>query len=132
MRSLSENIAQIIKKQSSRPGAKLNDIITYQDLNNPLVYDCMKYTMDLIKQQNLGKVNKSQEKINYEKYGTTVYDLLRYCKSEPEDVNNTGDDTHEAVTEDQTTIIHVDDLSDEGRDVKRSFGTISMDQLDFD
>ena len=32
MRSLSENIAQIIKKQSSKPSAGLNDIIKYQDL----------------------------------------------------------------------------------------------------
>ena len=95
MKSLSGNIAQIIKKQSCRPGARLDDIITYQDLNNPLVYDSMKYTMDLINKENSrAKVaSKSQEKLNYEKYGTTVYDLLRQHKSDPENINNVGGDT---------------------------------------
>jgi len=103
MRSLSENISQIIKKQSSKPSAGLNDIIKYQDLQDPLVYDCMKYTMDVIKKEKsksgAGKFKKNAKFIKRpcrrgsghpEWAGKTVYDLLRSSGhlSEPENMHS--------------------------------------------
>eukprot|EP00092_Neocalanus_flemingeri_P028135 GFUD01030555.1.p1 GENE.GFUD01030555.1~~GFUD01030555.1.p1 ORF type:complete len:1478 (+),score=209.49 GFUD01030555.1:136-4569(+) len=103
MRSLSENIAQIIKKQSAKPAADLNDIITYQDLQDPIVYDCMKYTMDVIKKEKSktsnGKFKKNAKIIKRpsrrgsgrpEWAGKTVYDLLRGSGnlSEPENMHS--------------------------------------------
>jgi len=113
MRSLSENIAQIIKKQSSKPSAGLNDIIKYQDLEDPLVYDCMKYTMDVIKKEksksNGGKFKKSAKLIKRPSRrssgssGNTVYDLLRSSEnlSEPENMHSELNSIqHEAPTKD--------------------------------
>jgi len=116
MRSLSENIAQIIKKQSSKPSAGLNDIIKYQDLEDPLVYDCMKYTMDVIKKEksksNGGKFKKSakltkrssRRSIGHpDSAGNTVYDLLRSSGnlSEPENMHSELNGIqHEAPTKD--------------------------------
>ena len=117
MRSLSGNIAQIIKKQSCRPGARLDDIITYQHLNNPLVYDSMKYTMDLINTQTSKPLTSSKSNEKIEKYGTTVYDLLRQHKSEPENISN----------DDQTVIDPEHDLSDEGVSSVSSPDLSSMD-----
>ena len=109
IRSLSENIAQIIRKQSSKPGARLDDIITYKDLSDPLVYDTMKYTMDLISKkkqegrpgkQSMQMHHKSQEKLMcQEKCGTTVYDLLRQIKSDPENIDKIDDSIVNTVTE---------------------------------
>ena len=53
MQSLSENIAQIIRKQSGQPGAGLED--TLQDLSDPLVMDCMKLSMNIINQAGAGR-----------------------------------------------------------------------------
>ena len=90
-RSLSENIAQIIRKQSSKPGAKLDEIITYEDLSHTLVYDTIKYTMDLInKRKNRPDkaISKSPAKLSpTEKQGITMYELFRHHQSEPESIN---------------------------------------------
>ena len=94
MRSLSGNIAQIIRKQSSRPGGRLDDIITYEDLSNPVVYDSIKYTMDLITKEKImadrsgssDPPGSSPEvpSQNYNVSGTTVYDILRHYHSNPD------------------------------------------------
>ena len=97
MRSLSENIAQIIRKQSSRPGGRLDDIITYEDLTNPVVYDSIKYTMDLITKEKImadtsgspAPPSDSQDVSQYNVSGTTVYDILRHHHSQP-DLSKTG------------------------------------------
>ena len=89
MRSLSENIAQIIRKQSSRPGGRLDDIITYEDLTNPVVYDSIKYTMDLITKEKIiadtsGSRTppcESADRSDYNVAGTTVYEILRHHHS---------------------------------------------------
>ena len=92
MRSLSENIAQIIRKQSSRPGGRLDDIITYEDLTNPVVYDSIKYTMDLITKEKImadtsgspDPPGGSREISHYNVAGTTVYEILRHHHSQPD------------------------------------------------
>eukprot|EP00090_Calanus_glacialis_P037984 TRINITY_DN6607_c0_g1_i1.p1 TRINITY_DN6607_c0_g1~~TRINITY_DN6607_c0_g1_i1.p1 ORF type:complete len:1476 (-),score=228.81 TRINITY_DN6607_c0_g1_i1:131-4558(-) len=139
MRSLSDNIAQIIKKQSSKPSAELNDIITYQDLQDPLVYDCMKYTMDVIKKEksksSSGKFKKNAKIIKRpsrrgsghpEWAGKTVYDLLRSSGnlSEPENMHSevhfihhdapTKDDLLNRCTEETECDSSRTETSDEG------------------
>ena len=89
-RSLSENIAHIIRKQSSKPGAKLDEIISYQDLSDPLVYDTIKYTMDLInkrKTRSDKSVNIKSQATSSEKHGMTMYELFRHHQSEPESLD---------------------------------------------
>merc|ERR1719410_2761709 len=83
MRSLSENIAQIIRKQSAKPGASLDTIITYEDLQSPAVYTAMRYTMDLITQRRRQSQARArgQDKLGAATGG--VYQLLRH-RSEPE------------------------------------------------
>ena len=97
MRSLSENIAQIVRKQSSRPGARLDDIITYEDLSHPLEYDSLKYSMDLITKEKTRSVSPGPRVSGG---ANTVYDLLRH-HSEPDSLNTVGlveeDVSHEIV-----------------------------------
>jgi len=115
MRSLSENMTQIIKKQSAKPAADLNDIITYQDLQDPLVYDCMKYTMDVIKKEKSKTSNGKFKNAKIIKRpsrrgsgrpewaGKTVYDLLRGSGnlSEPENMHSEVHNIqHDAPTKD--------------------------------
>ena len=93
MRSLSGNIAQIIRKQSSRPGGRLDDIITYEDLSNPVVYDSIKYTMDLITKEKIMADTSSSEAppggstdaSHYNLSGSTVYEILRHHHSHHSD-----------------------------------------------
>lgn len=100
-RSLSENIAQIIRKQSSKPGAKLDEIITYEDLSHTLVYDTIKYTMDLItkrKRRSDKAIKKSPAKSSpTEKQGITMYELFRHHQSEPESINTLSQEAEKEV-----------------------------------
>ena len=89
MRSLSENIAQIVRKQSSRPGARLDDIITYEDLSSPVVYDSIKYTMDLINKEKMIVSTRASQEPHLYGGANTVYDLLRR-HSEPDSLNTVG------------------------------------------
>ena len=102
-RSLSENIAQIIRKQSSKPGAKLDEIITYEDLSDPLVYDTIKYTMDLINKRKTRSdkaINKSPAKSSPTgKQGITMYELFRHHQSEPESLNTLDHEVEKEVRE---------------------------------
>ena len=104
-RSLSENIAQIIRKQSSKPGAKLDEIITYETIKDPLVYDTIKYTMDLINKRKTRSdkaINKSPAKLSTTgKRGPTMYELFRHHQSEPDGLNSLGQEAEQEDSEEE-------------------------------
>ena len=104
-RSLSENIAQIIRKQSSKPGAKLDEIITYETIKDPLVYDTIKYTMDLINKRKTRSdkaINKSPAKSSTTgKRGPTMYELFRHHQSEPDGLNSLGQEAEQEDSEEE-------------------------------
>ncbi len=47
-RSLATGMALVIRKQSAKPSAGLNDLISYRDLRDPAGYDCMRYSLDTV------------------------------------------------------------------------------------
>merc|ERR1719229_194987 len=60
--SLSEHIAQIIKKQSGSAGGGDDDqIVTYEDLRDPKVAEAMKYTLGVIAGDDCDKKSSDEE-----------------------------------------------------------------------
>ena len=116
MRSLSENIAQIVRKQSSRPGARLDDIITYEDLSHPLEYDSLKYSMDLMTKEKVRSVSPGPRVSGG---ANTVYDLLRH-HSEPDSLNTVG-----LVASSQEDVSH--EIVQSCQDVKSSSESLETD-----
>ena len=116
MRSLSENIAQIIRKQSAVPGASLDTIITYEDLQSPAVYTAMRYTMDLITQRRRQSQARARSQDRLGAAAGGVYQLLRH-RSEPDiSRDEESEDRRDTalVTGDQERLEAGDPESDEG------------------
>ena len=116
MRSLSENIAQIIRKQSAVPGASLDTIITYEDLQSPAVYTAMRYTMDLITQRRRQSQARARSQDRLGAAADGVYQLLRH-RSEPDiSRDEESEDRRDTalVTGDQERLEAGDPESDEG------------------
>lgn len=46
--SLAAGLALVIRKQSAKPSAQLNDLISYRDLRDRAGYDCMRFSLDTL------------------------------------------------------------------------------------
>jgi hypothetical protein len=59
-RSLATGMALVIRKQSAKPSAGLNDLISYRDLRDPAGYDCMRYSLDTVLLRRSESVGQQQ------------------------------------------------------------------------
>ena len=106
MQSLSSDIAQIIRKQSCKPGAAEAELVNYEE--DLLVQDCMRAAKEAMKRdsRNTGtSIFKKSPKSSRRKgkwQGKTLYDLLRgedrQAVSEPETLG-AGDESEEEEEE---------------------------------
>merc|ERR1719341_2882601 len=105
MQSLSSDIAQIIRKQSCKPGAAEADLVNYEE--DLLVQDCMRAAKEAMKRSTGTSVFKKSPKSSRRRgkwQGKTLYDLLRgedrRAVSEPETLD-AGEESEEEQSEDE-------------------------------
>ncbi len=131
LKSLSEHIAQIIKKQSASGsgGSGHDEIITYEDLRDPKVAEAMKYTLGVIEEdQSRAKSKKADDeeeddpqdwsgKNVFELLSTNIVQLLEKKKQQKEEeqpeTSGVGADPAETVIVQSCVLEH--DLSEFNR-----------------
>ena len=109
MQSLSNDIAQIIRKQSCKPGAAESELVNYEE--DLLVQDCMRAAREAMKRDKnstAGSLFKKSPKSSRRRgkwQGKTLYDLLRgddrRAVSEPETLDAGDVDSEEEQSEDE-------------------------------
>ena len=65
IQSLASGMARVIRKQSAKPSAQLNDLISYRDLKDTVGYDCMRYSLDTVllrRAESVGQLLASSER----------------------------------------------------------------------
>ena len=120
LKSLSEQIAQIIKKQSGNPqGGEEEQIVTYEDLRDPKVYEAMKYTLNIIEKETNGQNCDTAEEEDeeeedwkgkgiFELLSSNIVDLLEKKKSKSQTV--TEDEKEEVPGDDKENLVDGQDL----------------------
>lgn len=108
MQSLSSDIAQIIRKQSCKPGAAEAELVNYEE--DLLVKDCMRAAKEAMKRDSRStgtSIFKKSPKTSRRRgkwQGKTLYDLLRgedrRAVSEPETLD-AGEESEEEQSEDE-------------------------------
>jgi hypothetical protein len=129
-RSLATGMALVIRKQSAKPSAGLNDLISYRDLRDPAGYDCMRYSLDTVllrRSESVGqqlaaadKKGKQAAGSSYSKgggvtkqprrrpqstpaLGRTVYEILRGARSSEESEKEKEEGGIDGMTSDVET-----------------------------
>ena len=105
LQSLSSDIAQIIRKQSCKPGAAEAELVNYEE--DLLVHDCMRAAKAAMKRNTGTSMFKKSPKSSRRRgkwQGKTLYDLLRgddrRAVSEPETLD-AGEESEEEQSEDE-------------------------------
>ena len=126
MRSLSEGMTEIIRKQSSKPSAEMNNLFSYQDIDDIESYNCMRYSLE--------KMNKEKEEAEAEKknknkkenrrsasVGRTVFEILRYglgSESESESESEKAEVEIDKTVEIDEGVIMNDEVDNESVNMK--------------
>ncbi len=78
MKTLSEHIAQLIRKQAGSPrGGKEESIVTYDDLKDPKVYEAMRYTLNIAGAEEMERSRRRErDQEDPEWSGKNVFQLL--------------------------------------------------------
>ena len=81
MKTLSEHIAKIIRKQAGIPsasgggeGGREEKIITYEDLKNPEVYEAVRYALNIVDAEEMERAKREREEVEWN--GKNVFQLL--------------------------------------------------------
>ena len=100
MRSLSEGITDIIKKQSSNPSGEVDSLISYPDVVDISIENSRKSGSSRKSHRNANK--KSANSRRSHSAGRTVFDLLRFQEDDEEENDHSLSDTGETTTYDIT------------------------------
>jgi len=112
MMALSNNLANKIRRQSLKPSASLNDIVTYQDIQNPFGYD--KEQVNMIRSSRKKRENTS---------GNTVYELLRAATENEEMPAEESNNSKNVLP--RSSYSFLQETSDEGVESASSTSDIS-------
>ena len=111
MRSLSEGITDIIKKQSSNPSGEVDSLISYPDVVDISIENSRKSGSSSCSRKSRKNANrKSANSRRSHSAGRTVFDLLRFQEDDEEENDRSLSDTGETTINDIT--VDKCDLSD--------------------